>query len=520
MTAFREGIPAFLNLSNEVLLAVFTLCRSTERKHQNDTISSLRLTCKRFCLLCSDYAVRRCGTLDFSCSKSVNLFSQVLENPRIAQGVREVNIRLHFYHPWIAASLGNFTAAVLSEWGQRTQTFNAIDTNLGGQVTFESLVQQFINEVHMHNDASVEPSTSRNTASSTDFTDSILQHAYRKYKESHDLQKLCHGGGTFELVVAEILTKLPNIRHVMLHDGVLTNNYDLGRKFDSVGEQDISAQADILIEVLSRPMLWEEARWIQPNEPIWPGVPTRLLVDIPLALGAVDSLLIDQLSIHVSAAPDYTTMQLSSDERGKLSDAIKRVDLLQFSFQPRCRSGCGPWIRNEEDNDTVRTATEMQVINKYLGSIFNAGCISHADINLGEFWYSLGLKSMLAVPTSVGIGFTWPPGTNLRSIHLTEISATTTELGTLAAALDVGSEISLFLVHIRAGLWRDVLQTLRDGLRDPQSVSIRHPLGGEVQDLPEDEIESAFCLRHKEEDTKAERYVMGRMLDNPLNGAG
>ncbi|KAG4282099.1 hypothetical protein FPRO06_11002 [Fusarium proliferatum] len=520
MTAFPESIPGFLKLSNEILLAVFTLCRSTERKHQNDTIPSLRLTCKRFCLLCSDYAVRRCGTLDFSRPESVVLFRQVLDNRRIAEGVREVNVRLHFYHPWIAASLDNFTAAVLSEWGQRVQVFQAIDTNSGGQITFESLMQRFVNEAHMHNDESVELSTSRNTAKPTNFADSVLQHAYRKYKERYDSQVRSHGEGAFALVMAGTLTRLPNIRYVMLHDGVLTNNYDLGRKFDPVGEQDTSAQAGILVEVLSRPMLWEEARWIQPNESIWPGVPTRLLVDIPLALGAVDSLLIDQLSIHVSAAPDYTTMQLSSDERGKLSDAIKRVDLLQFSFQPRCRSGCGPWIRNEEDNDTVRTATEMEVINKYLGAIFNAGCISHADINLGEFWYSLGLKSILAAPTSVGIGFTWPPGTNLRSIHLTEMSVTTTELGRLAAALDAGSEISLFLVHIRVGFWRDALQTLRDGLRDPQSVSIRHPLGGEVQDLTQEEVESVFGSRHTEEGTKAECYVMGRMVENPLNGAG
>ncbi|KAF5718651.1 hypothetical protein FGLOB1_1543 [Fusarium globosum] len=516
MTEFPKNIPAFLKLSNEILLAVFTLCKSTELKH-HDTISSLRLTCKRFCLLCSDYPIRRCGTLDFSRPESVKLFRRVLDNPQVAEGVREVNVRLHFYHPWIAASLDNFTAAVLSEWGQRTQIFDTIDTNLGGQVTFESLMQRFINEVHMHNDASVEPSTSCNTASPTDFADSILQHAYRKYKESYDLQKLYHGGGAFELVVAEILTRLPNIRHVMLHDGVLTNNYDLGRKFDPAGEQDISAQAEILIEVLSRPMLWEEARWVQPNEFIWPGVPMRLLVDIPLALGAVDSLLVDQLSIHISAAPDYTLMQLSRDDCDKLSDAIKRLDLMQFSFQPRCRSGCGPWIRNEDENDTARTATEMEVINEYLGAIFNARCISHADINLGEFWYSLGLKSMLAAPTSVGIGFTWPPGTNLRSIHLTEISVTTTELATLAAALDVGSEISLFLVHIRAGLWRDALQTLRNGLRDPHSVSIRHPLGGKVQDLTQDQIESVFGSRNTEEGTKAERYAMGKMLENPLN---
>nr|RBQ87959.1 hypothetical protein FVER53263_20831 [Fusarium verticillioides] len=303
----------------------------------------------------------------------------------------------------------------------------------------------------------------------------------------------------------------------MLRDGILTNNYDLGRKFDPVDEQDTLAQADVLMKVLSRPMLWEEARWIQPTEFIWPVVPTKLLVDIPLALGAADSLLIDQLSIHVSAAPDYMTLQLSREERDKLSDAIKRLDPIQFSFQPRCRSGCGPWVKSEEDNDTVRTVSEMDVINEYLGAIFNAGCIAHADINLGEFWYSLGVESMLAAPTSVGIGFMWSPSSNLRSIHLTEISVTITEFGALAAALDIESEISLFMVHIRVGLWRDALQTLREGLRDPRSVSIRHPMGGEIRNLSHDQIESTFNSQYTEEGTKAECYAMGRTSDNPLN---
>ncbi|KAF5585348.1 uncharacterized protein FSUBG_12498 [Fusarium subglutinans] len=517
MTAFPGNIPGLLTLSNEILLAVFIFCKSTERKHQNDSISRLRLTCKRFCLLHSDYAVRRCGILDFSRPESVVLFRQVLDNPQIAEGVREVNARLHFYHPWIAASLHNFTAAILSEWGQRTRIFDAVDSRSGGQMTFESLMQQYISDVHVHNAKSVEPSTSRNTANQTGYPSGILEHAYGKYKERYDSQMLLHGDGVFAIGIAEILERLPNVRHVMIHDGVLNNNYDLGRKFDPLDEQDTSAQADVLTQVFSRPMLWEEARWIQPNEFIWPGVPTRLLVDIPLALGAVDSLLIDQLSIHVSAAPNYAAMQLSGDEREKLSGAIKELDLLQFSFQPRCRSGCGPWIRNEDDNDTVRTASEMEVLNEYLGAIFNAGCITNADINLGEFWYSLGLKSILDAPSSVGIGFTWPSVSGLHSIHLVEITTTTTELAALAATLGVGSEVSLFMVHIRVGLWRDALQTLRDGLRDPQLVYITHPIGGEIQNLTGDQVDSIFSSRYTEDGTKAECYAMGRMLDNPLD---
>ncbi|KAF5591825.1 f-box pof7 [Fusarium pseudocircinatum] len=391
-----------------------------------------------------------------------------------------------------------------------------IDINSGGQITFECLIKRFVNDIQMENE-STEPSITRNKPGPTSWPDGILQRAYKRYKESYHSQMLLHGEGAFALVIVEILTRLPNIRHVMLHDGVLTNNYDLGRIYDPVDEQDTSAQADNLNQVLSRPMLWEEARWIRPNEFIWPGVPTRLLVDIPLALAAVDSLLIDQLSIHVSAAPDYATLQLSRDERDKLSDAIKRLDPIQFSFQPRCRSGCGPWVRNEEDNDTVRTASEMVVINEYLGAIFNAGCIAHADINLGEFWYSLGLESMLAAPTSVGIGFTWPPGSSLRSIQLTEISVTTTELGAWAAALDTEPEISLFMVHIRVGLWRDALQALREGLRDPRSVSIRHPIGGEIQNLSSDQVESIFSSQYTEEGTKAECYAIGRTLYNPVD---
>ncbi|KAF5970359.1 hypothetical protein FCOIX_10451 [Fusarium coicis] len=517
MTAVPEGMPFFLNLSNEILLTLFRLCKTAERKQRNDTISQLRLTCQRFCQLCSDYAVRPCGTLDFSRPESVRLCRQVLGNPRIAEGIREVNVRLHFYHPWIATSLDNFTAAVWSEWVQRTQMFDdIIEIDSGGQSTFECLIQRFANDIQIHNE-STEPSITRNKAAQANWTNGILQRAFERYKESYDSQMLLHGGGAFEIEIAEMLTRLPNIRHVMIHDGVLTNNYDLGHKFDPVDELDTAAQADILIQVLTRPMLWEEARWIRPNEFIWPGVPTRLLVDVPLALAAVDSLLIDQLSINVSAAPDYMTLQLSRDEKDKLSDAIKRLDPIQFSFQPRCRSGCGPWISNADDNDTVRTASEIGVINEYLGAVFNAGCITHADINLGEFWYSLGLKSILDAPTSVGIGFTWPTGFDLHSIHLTEITITTTELGALAAALGVRSEISLFLVHIRAGFWRDALYILRNGLRDSRSVAIRHPIGGEIQNLSGDQVESIFNSQYTYEGTKAECYAMGRILNNPLD---
>ncbi|RGP61306.1 hypothetical protein FSPOR_10052 [Fusarium sporotrichioides] len=521
MTGFPHNTSGLLKLSNEILLAIFELCRSTEQKQKRPSISNLRLTCRRFGSLCNDYPIRRCASLDFSRPESVELFQQVLRNPEITEGVHEINLRLHFYHPWIAASLDNFISAIRSEWEQRVHIMDeSIGNSSTGYITFEELIHQFVHDTKKNHNEPVYSTKCSNGCIFQKATcpEIIFYRAYNIYREKHNSQMLWYGNGAFAIKVAGILKNLPNLRHIMLHDGVLENNYDLGRKFDPVGKQDTSAQADILIQVFSRPMLWEEARWIQPNEYVWPGVPIRLLIEIPVALGAVDSFVFDHLSIHVSAAPDYMAMQLSKDDEEKLSEAIKNFDLMQFNFQPRCRSGCGPWITDRGENITIRTASEMDVVNQYLGSFFHAGCIMHADINLGEFWYSLGLESVLAAPTSIGIGFTWPLDSSFSSIHLTEISVTTRELGAMTEVLGRESQLSLFLVHIRTGLWREALQRLRQGLHNPQSVRIMHPLGGEIPNLTDNQIVSVFNVEHIEGFTKAESYVMGILSEDAFNG--
>lgn len=310
---------------------------------------------------------------------------------------------------------------------------------------------------------------------------------------------------------------LPNLRQVALHDGVLENNYDLGREIDSADEHDLSTQAGILIQIFSRPMLWEEARWIEPTEFIWPGVPIHLLVDIPLALGTSESLIIDRLCIHVSAAPEYTALQLSDDCLDRLSAAIKSMDLFQFTFQPRCRSGCGPWTTDEEgdSNYISRTADELTAIKRYISAFFAAGTINGADINFGEFWHSLGCGSMLNAQTS-GTAFTWPFNSDLWSVSLIETDVTDVELGTLAKALQPEGQLSLFAVYIHHGLWEDALDRLREGLRNPHLVSIRHPAGGEILSLEDDQVKSIFSPRNNKEDTEADRYVMGKSLQNPF----
>jgi hypothetical protein len=516
MPEIPGNMPGFLKLSNEILLIIFGLINSKTDKSEDKTIFNLRLTCWRFCSLCGVKLTSRTASVDFSRPESLALFHQVLDNPRIAASIYEVNVRLHFYHPWIAASFDNFVTAICSEWKQRSQTWSGINATTGGRVTYEHMIDRYL-QTHPDEVIKAQCPSNDNDCKIQAWSRNISHQAYKTYREKCNSQTSSHSNNAFAIKLTEIMAKLPNLRHIALHDGVLENNYALGREIDPADEQDISTQADILIQIFSRPMLWEEARWIEPTECIWHGVPIHLLVDIPLALGTSDSLIIDRLSVQVSAAPEYTALQLSDDCLKRLSAAIKRMDLFQFTFHPRCRSGCGPWTTNEEGdlNYALRTADELSVIKRYISAFFASGTINHADINFGEFWHSLGGGSMFDAQ-NLGIAFNWPLNSDLCSVSLTETYVTDIELGTLARALRPEGELSLFAVYIHQGLWGDALDRLRQGLRNPYSVCIRHPTGGEILSLKDDQVKSIFSPRDNKGDTKADQYVMGKSLQNPF----
>lgn len=140
--------PGLLKLSNEILLIIFSFISRNTDKSEDKTIFNLRLTCWRFCLLCEDKITRRTASVDFSRPESLTLFRQVLSNPRIATSISEVNVRLHFYHPWIAASFDNFVAATYSEWKQRCQDWWGMDVMTDGRVTYEHMVDRYLKIHH------------------------------------------------------------------------------------------------------------------------------------------------------------------------------------------------------------------------------------------------------------------------------------------------------------------------------------------------------------------------------------
>ncbi|KAH7144137.1 hypothetical protein B0J13DRAFT_554754 [Dactylonectria estremocensis] len=520
--------PGVLRLPNEILCAIFTLRAKADSENisPNAGICSIRSSCRRFCDLSTHLIVRRDTVVDYSRPDTLIRLQTVLGNPLLVAGIKEVNVRLHFYHPWVAESFENFTASVLSEWKQKRSSWWVPECRTQGEVAFRAVIYDFFGD--LLKDIKSAPKRQRQQGRHSDPVEEVylttkagpsrkvILEAYNVYKKMFESQRL-FDNGLFETTLAETLSKMPNLRALTLHDRDLYHNHDPDRRMDEV-ENDVEAQENRLFKLFSRPMIWEDARWIRPRSKIWPGVPINLLTTIPIAIGNRPGIIVDNLSIQVTAAPDYTLLDVDPVRLGQLTAAVKAMEVFQFAFQPRCRSSCGPWevdyhgLPEYED----RKPDEWRRINQFLGAIVAAGCFYGVEICLDEFWFSIGVDSIGDLH-SLGADFPWPVASELASVTLSQVSLSSSELVVVANGLLASGEMRLQEVRLREGTWRDALDTLRQGMQSPRRVYIAYPLGGgtfrmdhELKDFAFGREVSTWQL------SRAERFVGGEDIPNPL----
>ena len=156
--------------------------------------------------------------------------------------------------------------------------------------------------------------------------------------------------GNFSSVLSKTLSKFENLRRVTIYDREMHNNYGPGTTIRLPQENHVGHE-NALVSVFSRPMVWEDAQWIQPAEEIRQGVPIELLFEIPMAIGGTKGIRVDFLDIQVTTAPDYTRLPTDPESLSSLTAAMYSMEIFQFGFQPRCASGCGPWTRDIDEDD-------------------------------------------------------------------------------------------------------------------------------------------------------------------------
>lgn len=523
MAAQASATIGILSLPDEILSHIFALrdeydWGSSPRYPQ---AYSLRLTCRRFYRLSNHLIVRRKTTVDISRPDTLARLRTVAENPTLAAGLTKVNVRLHFYHPWVAASFDNFTSSVISEWQQRRQNWQRTSYfAIFDPLSFREITSRLLDQLDTADEREAEVYETEEEAPSTNSAPRprrilCLRRAYDVYKKGFEAQNLQLSNGKFEHELAKTISKLPNVRGLALHDVDPNINCEPGRDMIAIPRRDIRAQEEALVMVLSRPMVWEDARWIMPQDDIWPGVPINLLVTIPLAIANVGGVTLEYIGILVSAAPDYTLLDLDTNRLHQLSAAVRAMQLSYFRFRPRCYQDCGPWDVDDRGTPVFanRTIGELNCINRYLGAFLAAKCIRHVEIHLQDFWVSAG-TSIRAAPTSLGAAFSWPLGSELACISLQAVCLVDEELEGLARSLLPGSAIVLHDIQLVAGSWEDAVIMLRQELRSPRHVTIRFsPDSYEVYRHGERELRRAFDRGGLSRDSLVERFIKGEDID-------
>ncbi|KAI7971542.1 hypothetical protein EIK77_001418 [Talaromyces pinophilus] len=531
------SLPGILRLPTEILVSIFEFKDLQPKWKDAGSIPNIRLTCQRFCALSSHLLIRKVY-VDISKPETIDRLQSIAADAGLAKGVREVYLRLHFYHSWVAASFKNFASSVESEWRQRTSPQDYFDEyHLQGCILrFEQIAYSFIRRLDrtVVDDASHHGLEQQSTDNDLDTPgvhvfrpNLVLQQAYKIYKAGYESQNRVMRNGNFNSVFSESLSKFKDLRCVTIYDRELNNNYSPGTTI-RVPQEDHVGQEAALVTVFSRPMVWEDSQWIQPNEEIRQGVPVELLVEIPIAIGATK---VDYLDIQVTAAPDYSRLPTSPETLSLLSAAIDSMNVFQFGFQPRCTSGCGPWAVsfNDDAEDlttaglNAKSAAELEALDRYLGTILDCNCIEYADINLGEFWYSAGFDSIREAPGSLGTSW-FHESARPRSLHLTQVPLTMADLERIVIKAmvvvdddgdDDELEINLQEVYLCNGTWKQFLETLRMAKRNDIKVSFAYLLGGGMDKMDHDAY-SLVWRRLEDGGSMVQQYIRGRTDRNPL----
>lgn len=514
------GQTSILSLPNEILISIF------ERKnpHTGDIhrglVPSLRLTCRRFCDLSSHLLLKQVH-VDISQPDTLTRLQGIAAQSNIARGVKEVYVRLHFYHPWVAASFGNFVESVESGWRRMS---SGADLRSDGLMNVDQIIRSFFDHLDFYNqlDSSKPSEWIDNTKEeSPKITDAlgvdhlhprvILADAYQVYQSRFEAQNRIMSSGVFTSILTQSLAKLVNFTILTLHDRELNNNWNAEADI-AVDYYDYLGQEKALIRLFSRPMIWEDARWMQPQRQMCDGVPIELLLDIPLAIGNRKDIIIDYFSIQVSAAPDYNRLPSDQVTLASLSAAMEQMSVFQLAFTPPCDDKYNLPMPDDENPNMGISMAEVQTLDQYIGALLNCSSISHAEINLTALWSAADLVFGFHVSYCLGKEWFSKSGSDIQSIWLEKVPLTMQDIGRFVAALPDNAELSLCRILLQEGTWEQTLDLLQR--RKQLRVTIDSPLGAETNVMPDLKYRSIFGRDDLE--SLAEKYVNGKTGRNPF----
>ncbi|KAK0643974.1 hypothetical protein B0T16DRAFT_460062 [Cercophora newfieldiana] len=504
-----------LNLSEEVLLAIFRYLGKTSKRPDPRPVKSIGRSCRLFKRIASPFLITR--TRVSICPKSLARLEAIAADPDFSKAVKTVSFQLSHYPSWVCHNARHFATfchglverelGFTSRQDPNTVRFIPKDWGLGFEDEKEARktlakmqsVMQSWERLGSLPPAGPDPSPEDFPPQDRMHWDFIMRQ-HERYQAMYNKQLSLLKPDVFFQRVAVAMSKMPSAKTIHFRDlrvrDKLTKPFPFGKLIrpHDRGVEEVFEQ---------------EGFFIQPHPFFLSLVPAsnqingyeyfiKFMVNLSKALESAGAFP-TSVDIKVYDGVHERLPRTSGEDRRRIGSAMRHLE--NFSFHTETPLG------SEMDGPQHLTALLSPFLDAPQLQIFRFHCSNPGDD------YEIGHER-------IGLPLTAKPRPNLVDIRLVGVDLQQHHLESLLGGQNPRTFRRLEFEHVwlEHGMWSEVLGLLR--AVDCPVKSLIRPAGAEMNYIPSKELDK-ICERpdfmSEKSASPTERYIRGENIHNPVD---
>lgn len=474
------------------------------------SIQCVRLTCRRFCAISSEYLLNFLSV--DSSNESLERLEEVSKHVTIRKGIRALDLQVGLYNHVMASEKGlfeNYHSARISHHLCEIDSSKLINMGIDLRRQYPNSVGRMEKIAKAWSDSGPECGEATLTEEEAAAYRSLLERGFAGYQRKFDEERELIDSGAFTARVVKAIEEMGQVVGLQIH----VNNVPTA--------EDVypCRQVPFYQQILDNDKLYEaliaDNRHIAPNftaefssEDIFVMEVSPVLC-ISALLAGLDSsqVKVMSLEIYLSAPADAPSL-LGTTVENRLQVASTLRNLTTFSLLIH-------------ETPLPRSRDELRAVRDFLEPVLNSGNIEDLSVDL-NLWSDYSALDPASFGPSVGVIKATLGRMPLRRLALHGLPIHFSDLEHLLNSFRSGHRcVSLGQVHLLDGSWAALLDILKERHRWPRLVG---PSGAECEHLGPEEYVSIFgryeCYRYfpRFVTSEAERYNLGLRVGNPLRG--
>ncbi|KAK7031992.1 hypothetical protein R3P38DRAFT_2926365 [Favolaschia claudopus] len=449
------------------------------------TLKNLRLTCRRFCEMCSELLVT---DLDVDISRAgLTRLEDVAYHPTIRNGVRCVTLHIDTLNPDYANNLFAFARLVIDHSARRLSSLPEDDHH-------KSLVEDSeAMEVAAGGLASQDPNVGQRRYRT------LIQAAYKQLHHAFEMQRRLLSTPSFVERVSAAIAAMPRARRVELKESLRQPRiFQLEQLYTLEADWRITPQESLFNQSIASSLTTGS-----PNASyLLPCLTITLPVELLTALHS-DGVSLAALTLDFTSPRRLQTLPPSPAQASQMRALVS--DLRVFEFRQ--------FLGNSPTSTRV-------MLRPLLDPLVDTDSLCSIDVQRLQTVYSRFDADELA-GMALGALTTIRPWPRLSHISLDGLQFHESELKKILDGIPrtQSSHISLYRVRLMIGTWATVLDLLRGWRGESGGVaSLRECVGAECHFMSREKLSRTFGVwnEHGFQKNEAELFVCGMTDVNPV----